>query len=83
MADPVWEVTPGLTAYPAALTRMQGIAAGIRAGSESERIWLVEHPHSIPLAPALMRQNSLIRKDFLSSAQGAAVAIPIMDQGSA
>ena len=44
MADPVWEVTPGLTAYPAALTRMQGIAAGIRAGSESERIWLVEHP---------------------------------------
>ena len=44
MANPVWEVTPGLTAYPAALTRMQGIAAGIRAGSESERIWLVEHP---------------------------------------
>lgn len=43
-ADPVWEVTPGLTAYPAALTRMQGIAAGIRTGSESERIWLVEHP---------------------------------------
>ncbi len=42
--DPVWEVSSGLTAYPAALTRMQGIAAGIRAGSESERIWLVEHP---------------------------------------
>jgi lipoyl(octanoyl) transferase len=44
MADPVWEVSPGLTAYPAALDRMQAIAAGIRAGSESERIWLVEHP---------------------------------------
>ena len=41
---PVWEVSPGLTDYPAALARMQGIAAGIRAGTESERIWLVEHP---------------------------------------
>jgi lipoyl(octanoyl) transferase len=42
--DPVWEVSAGLTAYPDALARMQAIAAGIRAGSESERIWLVEHP---------------------------------------
>ncbi|WP_156256070.1 lipoyl(octanoyl) transferase LipB [Sandarakinorhabdus oryzae] len=44
MTDPVWEVSAGLTAYPEALARMQGLAAGIRAGSESERIWLVEHP---------------------------------------
>lgn len=44
MVDPVWEVAPGLTPYPAALERMQAIAAGIRAGTESERIWLVEHP---------------------------------------
>lgn len=44
MVGPVWETTPGLTAFPAALERMQLIAAGIRAGSESERIWLVEHP---------------------------------------
>ncbi|WP_310474388.1 lipoyl(octanoyl) transferase LipB [Sandarakinorhabdus sp.] len=43
-ADPAWEVTAGLTAYPAALARMQAIAAGIRQGSDSERIWLVEHP---------------------------------------
>lgn len=42
--NPVWEVSAGLTAYPAALERMQRIAAGIRAGTESERIWLVEHP---------------------------------------
>jgi lipoyl(octanoyl) transferase len=41
---PVWEVSPGLTAYPAALERMQAIAAGIRAGTEAERVWLVEHP---------------------------------------
>lgn len=44
ITDPVWEVSAGLTAYPAALARMQAIAAGIRAGTESERIWLVEHP---------------------------------------
>lgn len=42
--NPVWDVSPGLTDYPAALARMQAIAAGIRAGTESERIWLVEHP---------------------------------------
>lgn len=41
---PIWDVSPGLTDYPAALARMQAIAAGIRAGTESERVWLVEHP---------------------------------------
>lgn len=41
---PVWEVSPGLTDYPAALARMQAIATGIRGGTESERVWLVEHP---------------------------------------
>jgi lipoyl(octanoyl) transferase len=41
--SPVWEVSPGLTDYPAALERMRAVAAGIRAGTESERIWLVEH----------------------------------------
>jgi lipoyl(octanoyl) transferase len=44
MAGPAWEVSAGLTAYPAALERMQGLAAGIRQGRESELIWLVEHP---------------------------------------
>ncbi|MEI6486706.1 MAG: lipoyl(octanoyl) transferase LipB [Sphingomonadales bacterium] len=44
MAAPLWEVSPGLTRYPDALARMQAIAAGIRAGTDSERIWLVEHP---------------------------------------
>jgi lipoyl(octanoyl) transferase len=42
--DPIWEVSAGLTDYKAALARMQAIAGGIRNGSESERIWLVEHP---------------------------------------
>ncbi len=44
MIAPVWEVAEGLTDYPFALARMQGIAPAIRAGTESERIWLVEHP---------------------------------------
>lgn len=44
VGDPIWEVSAGLTDYPAALARMQAIAGGIRNGSESERIWLVEHP---------------------------------------
>jgi lipoyl(octanoyl) transferase len=44
MAEPIWDVSPGLTEYPAALARMQSIAAGIRGGWEPERIWLVEHP---------------------------------------
>lgn len=44
MTDPVWQVTTGLTDYPAALARMQAMAAAIRAGTEREHIWLVEHP---------------------------------------
>lgn len=44
MPAPAWEVTDGLTDYPAALARMQALAAAIRAGTEGERIWLVEHP---------------------------------------
>ena len=44
MAEPVWEVSPGITDYPLALARMQSIAAGIRSGTHPERIWLVEHP---------------------------------------
>ncbi len=42
--QPAWEVTAGLTDYPFALARMQALAAAIRAGTEPERIWLVEHP---------------------------------------
>lgn len=44
MPTPIWEVSAGLTDYPEALGRMQAIAAGIRSGTEPERLWLVEHP---------------------------------------
>lgn len=42
--QPIWEITPGLTDYPAAVARMQAQIAGIRAGTEAELIWLVQHP---------------------------------------
>ena len=39
-----WRVEPGLTAYPAAVARMEARVAGIRRGDAGELIWLVEHP---------------------------------------
>ena len=42
--DVVWESTPGLMPYPAALSRMEAHAAAIADGSACELIWLLEHP---------------------------------------
>ena len=39
-----WRIDDGLTDYPTALAAMQARAAAIRAGTESELVWLVEHP---------------------------------------
>jgi lipoyl(octanoyl) transferase len=39
-----WEVSPGLTPYDEAVTRMQARAAAIHAGTAEELVWLVEHP---------------------------------------
>ncbi len=39
-----WLITDGLTAYPEALSVMRDRVAGIRAGTENELIWMVEHP---------------------------------------
>jgi lipoyl(octanoyl) transferase len=39
-----WRVSPGLTPYEEALAAMEARAAAIRAGEESELIWLLEHP---------------------------------------
>lgn len=39
-----WVTAPGLVDYAAALAEMQARAAGIRAGTACERVWLVEHP---------------------------------------
>ncbi|HEV7660158.1 MAG TPA: lipoyl(octanoyl) transferase LipB [Allosphingosinicella sp.] len=39
-----WRASPGLTPYEEALAKMEARAAAIRAGEESELIWLLEHP---------------------------------------
>ena len=41
---PSWRTEPGLLAYPEAVAAMQARAAAIRAGSQRELVWLVEHP---------------------------------------
>jgi lipoyl(octanoyl) transferase len=40
----MWQIQEGLTPYPEALAFMQARAAAIRAGTEGEMVWLVEHP---------------------------------------
>ena len=44
MPPPDWQVTPGLTDYPAAVMDMEARAGAIGRGEAAERIWLVEHP---------------------------------------
>lgn len=39
-----WTTRPGLLDYPEAIAAMQARAAAIRAGTEPEQVWLVEHP---------------------------------------
>jgi lipoyl(octanoyl) transferase len=39
-----WLVSPGLTAYGAALAEMEARAEAIAAGLAPERVWLLEHP---------------------------------------
>ncbi|HWH18669.1 MAG TPA: lipoyl(octanoyl) transferase LipB [Allosphingosinicella sp.] len=39
-----WRHSPGLTPYPEALAEMERRAEAIRAGTEPELIWLLEHP---------------------------------------
>ncbi|CUJ13700.1 lipoyl(octanoyl) transferase LipB [Cognatishimia activa] len=39
-----WKITPGLTEYQDAVDFMEARADAIRAGTEDECIWLVEHP---------------------------------------
>ena len=39
-----WRVTPGLTAYDAALAAMEARVAAVQAGEARELVWLLEHP---------------------------------------
>ena len=42
--SPEWTVAPGRTDYATALADMEARAAAIQAGTERERVWLIEHP---------------------------------------
>lgn len=42
--DVEWRIDEGLTDYQTALAAMQARVAAIRAGTETEQVWLVEHP---------------------------------------
>ena len=39
-----WRASDGLTDYPDALATMRARVAAVRAGTEGELVWLVEHP---------------------------------------
>ena len=43
-APTTWQITSGYTDYEFALTIMRERAAAIRAGTDEELVWLVEHP---------------------------------------
>jgi lipoyl(octanoyl) transferase len=42
--SPAWRISEGLTEYPLALSAMAERVEAIRAGTERELVWLVEHP---------------------------------------
>ncbi len=44
LPDVLWQTSPGLTDYAAALASMDERAAAIAAAGAGERIWLLEHP---------------------------------------
>lgn len=42
--DVIWEVSPQLVAYEAAVGRMERLVGEIHLGKRAETVWLVEHP---------------------------------------
>ncbi len=72
-----WRIEPGLTAYPDALAFMEERADAIRRRRAAELVWLVEHPPSIPPAPAPGARISSSRTAFRYSQPGAAANTPI------
>jgi lipoyl(octanoyl) transferase len=57
-----WKVSDGLTGYEDALALMQERAAGIRAGTMGEQVWLVEHP-PLYTAGTSARREELVDPD--------------------
>lgn len=67
--EPQWRISEGLTPYPEALAAMEARVAAIRAGSEAETVWLVEHPPSYT-AGTSARPEELIEQRFPHYAAG-------------
>ncbi|MBS7789133.1 lipoyl(octanoyl) transferase LipB [Roseococcus sp. SDR] len=66
---PHWRISEGLTPYPEALAAMEARVAAIRAGTEPEAVWLVEHPPSYT-AGTSARPEELIEQRFPHYAAG-------------
>ena len=64
-----WRISEGLTPYPEALAAMEARVAAIRAGTEGEAIWLVEHPPTYT-AGTSARPEELIERRFPHYAAG-------------
>lgn len=60
---PEWSLHPCLLPYPEAIATMQGRADAIRAGTELEQVWLVEHP------PLYTAGTSAQQSDLINAAQ--------------
>ena len=63
-APVAWEVSGGLVPYPAAMERMDALAAGVAAGEKREHVWLLEHPPLIT-AGTSARDEDLVRPEML------------------
>ncbi len=59
-----WQVSHGPVPYPEAVAAMERRAAAIRAGTEPELIWLLEHP-ALYTAGTGTEKSELLLPDFL------------------
>lgn len=59
-----WQVTRGPVSYPEAVTAMENRAAAIRAGTQPELVWLLEHP-ALYTAGTGTAAGELLLTDFL------------------
>ncbi|MCC7347795.1 MAG: lipoyl(octanoyl) transferase LipB [Variibacter sp.] len=64
-----WQVAPGLTPYAEAIAAMEARVAAIRAGTEGELVWLVEHPPTYT-AGTSARPEDLLEQRFPVFAAG-------------
>ena len=59
-----WEVSGGLVPYPEAMARMDGHVAAIAQGTETERVWLLEHPPLYTAGTSAHEEDLVERERF-------------------